>query len=74
MSNPNPDAEMVGSRVRGLLAERKLSQSAMAARLGISKAAMSRRIAGEIPFNVAEIGSLAALLDVPASRFFEAAA
>ena len=73
MSNPNPDAEMVGSRVRGLLAERKLSQSAMAEHLGISKAAMSRRIAGEIPFNVAELGSLAALLGVPTSRFIEAA-
>lgn len=73
MSNTSPDAETVGSRVRGLLAERKISQQTVANALGISKAAVSRRIAGEIPFNVAELGRLASLLDVPASRFLEAA-
>lgn len=71
MSNPVPDAEVVGSRIRGLLAERKLSQLVAARHLGISQAAMSRRISGETPFDVVELGRLAALLEVSAARFLD---
>lgn len=74
MSTQTTPAESVGSEVRGLLAKHKISQSAAGRHLGLSQAAMSRRLAGEVPFNVTELDALASLIGVPASRFMEAVA
>lgn len=72
--HPNPTAKHVGAEVRGLLAKHRISQTAAGQRLGLSQAAMSRRINGEIPFNVDELSALADLLGVPASTLLGAAA
>jgi len=65
MSNPPNAAATVGAEVRGLLAKHKISQTAAGTELGLSQAAMSRRLAGEIPFNVDELSKLADLMGVP---------
>lgn len=74
MSVTPPPSESVGAEVRGLLAKNKISQSAAGKHLGLSQAAMSRRLLGEVPFNVDELVAIAALVGVPASRFLDAVA
>lgn len=71
--NKHPSAASVGAEVRGLLAKHRISQAAAGTRLGLSQAAMSRRLTGEIPFNVDELSALADLLGVPASTLLDAA-
>jgi len=39
--------------------------------LGWSEVYMSRRLRGKVPFNVADLDSIARLLDVPVTTFFE---
>lgn len=49
------------------MARRSVRQIALAKHLGLSQAAVSRRLNGETEFSVAELLSVAALLDVPAA-------
>lgn len=65
----NPFAEAVGKRVRAEMDHQHIRQTAVARRLGISQAAVNRRITGEIPFNVAELAAVARLLDVDICSF-----
>lgn len=57
----------VGANVRAELARRSLSQSDLAAHLGLSQAAISRRLSGHTAFDVNELASVAAWLGVSAS-------
>lgn len=61
----NLPAHGVAEEVRALLARRRLSQSKLAAALGLSQAAVSRRLSGEVPFDVNELAATARYLDVP---------
>lgn len=67
MSTQPNAAAAVGAEVRGLLAKHKISQTSAGTRLGLSQSAMSRRLAGEIAFNVDELAALADLIGVPVS-------
>lgn len=42
----------------------------MALVLQMSQPAVSRRLRGQIPFRVNELGAIATLLDIPLGRFF----
>jgi transcriptional regulator with XRE-family HTH domain len=64
-------AESVAAEVRAQLARQKISGRQAAAQLGWTQPYMSRRLTGEIPFNVADLAALAELLGVPAKRFLE---
>lgn len=55
----------MGDEVRAALARRRLSQSDLGQHLGLSQAAVSRRLLGEVPFDIAELAAVAAFLDVP---------
>ena len=52
------------ARVRALMAENRVSQGRLGRRLGISQAAVSRRLSGESPFSVAELAGVADVLGV----------
>lgn len=54
-----------GNRIRGLMAERNVSQHDMAAALNMSQAAVSRRLRGATPLDVNEITTIARVLGVP---------
>lgn len=58
------------SSVRAEVARRGLSQSEIAAILGISQAAVSRRLSGKVDFAASQLSTLAEQLDVPVSAFF----
>lgn len=64
-------AQRVGANVRAELARRKTSQAAIAVVLGMSQAAVSRRLNGTVPFGVDELSRVAATLDVPLSRLIQ---
>lgn len=46
------------------MARRRVSQAAMARHLGVSQAAVSRRLQGVVPFDVVELERVADLLKV----------
>lgn len=62
----------VAAEVRAEMARQRISQSRVRLALGLSQSAMSRRITGELPFDVGELAALAELLGVPPARFFPA--
>ena len=51
----------------------RVSQYRIARVLGYSRQALSRRITGQIPFDVAELEKIAAQLGVPMSQFLPVA-
>jgi transcriptional regulator with XRE-family HTH domain len=57
-------AQAVARRVRGLLGEQRISQTAMAAELDMSQQAFSRRTTGRVAFSLDEISHLSELLSV----------
>lgn len=63
MTNTSP-AQRVSGEVRAAMARKRVTQSVLAAHLGISQAALSRRLRGEIPFDVNELALIASHLDV----------
>ena len=65
------EAERIANRIRGLMAERRVSQLALADRLGISRAAMGRRLTGEIALDVDDLAAIARVLEVPVTRLVE---
>ena len=55
-------AERVAAAVRSELARQRIPQATIAARLGISQAAVSRRLSGVVPFDVSELAEVADVL------------
>lgn len=67
-------SQRIASTVRAELARRRISQTTVGERLGISQAAVSRRLSGQQPLDVNELTALAGLLDMPVSALIEDAA
>lgn len=66
-------APPVSGRVRDLLRERGLSDSAMARELGFSQPYMSRRMRGDVPWRVDELTQIATFLNVPVTELLATA-
>lgn len=60
----------VARRVRGLAAENKIKQSAMAEALHLSRMATWRRMTGETPFTAADLIAVAVVIGVPVAAFY----
>lgn len=60
----------VARRVRGLTAETKTKQSAIADALHLSRMATWRRMSGETPFTAADLIAIAPVLGVPVVAFY----
>lgn len=65
-------SQIVADNVRAELARRKMPQRALAEALGTSEAVVYRRLRGDVPFDVAELGAIAELLDMDASDLLPA--
>jgi transcriptional regulator with XRE-family HTH domain len=63
-------SEDVAGEVRAWMGRRRRSGASVAAELGWTEVYLSRRLAGRVPFDVADLAALAALLDVPVTAFF----
>lgn len=70
----NPTAQRVACTVRARMAERRVTQAAVAQRLGMSQAAVSRRLSGSVAFDVNELDAVADLVGVPVTDLLERAA
>lgn len=69
----NQHAQRVAANVRAELARQRVSQGAVAQALGTTRQAVSRRLVGLVPFDVAELHTVAALLGVPVGELHESA-
>jgi len=70
--NTDLSAASVGAEVRGQLAKRSISQAVAAETIGLSQPAFSRRIRGEVAFDVTELAALSTLLGVPVAALLGA--
>ena len=60
----------VAANVRAELARRRIRQSEVAARLGVSRQNVAQRLNGSVDFRVGELLAIADLLGIPAANFF----
>lgn len=58
-------SERVAGAVRAEMARRRVTQGQLAAHLGLSQVAVSRRVLGQTPFDVDELFAAAEFLNVP---------
>jgi transcriptional regulator with XRE-family HTH domain len=63
----NATAAHVADAVRDAMSQRRVSQTVLGRSLGMSQTAVSRRLMGEVPFDVVELVAIAGLLHVPLS-------
>jgi transcriptional regulator with XRE-family HTH domain len=64
-------SKAIAAEVRAWMARRQRSGRSLALELGCSEIYLSRRLTGKVPFDVAELATIADLLEVPVSVFFE---
>lgn len=57
-------SDTVAANVRAEMARRKISQRALADKIGISHASIYRRLRGELAFDVDELGAIADALGI----------
>lgn len=65
-------ARDVAAEVRAEMARQRVSQTALAEKLDVSQAYVSRRLAGDVAFDVAELDDVARILGVPVEQFVAA--
>lgn len=66
MSEPH---RLVAAEVRAEMARQQMPQAKLAALLGVAQQTISRRLVGEVPFDVTELARIADLLKVPVTQF-----
>jgi transcriptional regulator with XRE-family HTH domain len=66
MSEPH---KLVAAEVRAEMARQRMSQVKLAELLGVAQQTISRRIVGEVPFDVTELVQIADLLKVSVTQF-----
>lgn len=59
----------VAAEVRAEMARQRVSQTALADRLDVSQAYVSRRLTGDVPFDVEELREVAFILGVRVEQF-----
>jgi transcriptional regulator with XRE-family HTH domain len=64
----------VAANVRAELARRRISQTTVAQRLGVSRQNVAQRLNGRVDFRVSELVAIAALLDVPVTALLDTTA
>lgn len=64
-------SETVASEVRSILGRRMVSQRELARALNVSPNYMSRRLRGELPFDIEELMAVAHLLDIPITELVD---
>jgi transcriptional regulator with XRE-family HTH domain len=63
----------VAAEIRAEMGRQRMSQEALAARIGISQQSLSRRLLGTYPFNTIELAKAAEALNVPVGRLLSRA-
>jgi transcriptional regulator with XRE-family HTH domain len=63
--------DSVAAEVRANLARQRISARRAAICIGWTPMYLSRRLSGEVPFDVDDLGAIAELLDIPIATFFD---
>lgn len=63
---------ITGANVRAEMARKKISQTRLAEHLGISQTSVAARLNGRIAFDINELHTIAAYLDVPLTALLPA--
>jgi len=66
-------ANRIAANVRAEMGRRQITQTGLADVLNLSQTAVSRRLSGQVPFNVEELARIAAALNVDLSVLVDAA-
>ena len=61
-------AQQVAENVRLAMAQKRVTQAEMGRHLGLSQTSISKRLAGSLPFDVAEVAAVADRLEVPVEQ------
>lgn len=67
-------AERVGAAVRAEMTRRKITQAEVSACIGLTQQAVSRRLAGQVPFDVNELAKIADYLGLDIATLVKAKA
>jgi transcriptional regulator with XRE-family HTH domain len=67
-------AERTGAEVRGHMARVGMTQAQLGEAIGLAQTAVSRRLSGEIAFDVTELHKIAEVLGVPVAELLGAPA
>ncbi len=59
----------VSTEIRADMARSRVTQADLAKRLGVSQPAVSRRLNGELPWDLDQLESICALFDAPLGRY-----
>lgn len=70
MLSVTDEVTLIADKVRGVIAEKRCDQTAVAEVLDRSRQAVNQRLNGRVPFTAAEILRLSITLGVPIERFF----
>lgn len=60
----NPDREAIAAEVRAAMARRRMNQRTLADAIGLSRAALSPRLAGQQAFDTDQLAKIAEALEV----------
>lgn len=60
----------VAAEVRAEMARQQMTQQVLARQLGTTQQTLSRRMTGEVPFDVFELQRIADIFGVPVTHFF----
>ena len=66
-TDPHPLRVTIAEEIRALMARRRLSAVRLGVAIGRSQSYMSRRLTGEVPFDLDDLDAICATLDVPIS-------
>ena len=64
----NLPAERVAAEVRAAMGRTRYTQTRLADQIGMSQAALSRRLRGEVAFDINELSAVAAAMDITLSE------
>lgn len=64
----------VAANVRAELARKRITQTKVAARLGVSRQNVAQRLSGRVDFRVSELVAIAELLEIPVTALLADAA
>lgn len=71
---PANRSAIVAANIRAEISRRRITQLALAQRLGMSPASMSSRLTGQTPIDVNELDAIASELGLPIAALIEDAA
>lgn len=72
--NPSPLRERVAEELRAILARRKMTATTLAELTGLTQPYLSRRMTGDVAFNIDDLDKIASVLEVPVTALLGDAA